>query len=287
MFFAVFSRSLLKVVHFFAGFVNFCTLGLSFKNHSTAKTSMLKQERQAFIVHQVNLHNRVLSSDLSTQINVSEDTIRRDLQELADKGKIIKVHGGALSKSFSSSINSSSVYSIDAKKTIAQKAASLIHDGMFVMSTGGTTIIELAKALPENLQATFITGSLPAALEYIHHPKIEVIFIGDKLSKSSQISIGAEAILKIRQFKVDLCFLGINALDLEHGLTDNDYDVVQVKKAMLESATKVVALSISEKINTVQNIQICRANELDMLVTELPPDDKIFDPYKKAGMNIL
>jgi DeoR/GlpR family transcriptional regulator of sugar metabolism len=248
---------------------------------------MLKQERQAFIVHQVNLHNRVLSSDLSTQISVSEDTIRRDLQELADKGKIIKVHGGALSKSFSSSINSSSVYSIDAKKTIAQKAASLIKDGMFVMSTGGTTIIEMAKALPENLRATFITGSLPAALEYIHHPNIEVIFIGDKLSKSSQISIGAEAILKIRQFKVDLCFLGINALDLEHGLTDNDYDVVQVKKAMRESASKVVALSISEKINTVQNIQICKANELDMLVTELSPDSNIFDPYKKAGISIL
>ncbi len=248
---------------------------------------MLKQERQAFIVHQVNLHNRVLSSDLSSQINVSEDTIRRDLQELADKGKIIKVHGGALSRSFSSSINSSSVYNIDAKKTIAQKAASLIKDGMFVMSTGGTTIIEMAKALPENLHATFITGSLPAALEYVHHPTIEVIFIGDKLSKSSQITIGADAILKIRQFKVDLCFLGINALDIKHGLTDNDYEVVQVKKAMIESANQVIALSISEKINTTQNIQVCKVGELDTLVTELPPDDKLFQPYKNAGLNIL
>jgi DeoR/GlpR family transcriptional regulator of sugar metabolism len=248
---------------------------------------MLKQERQAFIVHQVNLHNRVLSSDLSSQINVSEDTIRRDLQELADKGKIIKVHGGALSRSFSSSINSSSVYNIDAKKTIAQKAASLIKDGMFVMSTGGTTIIEMAKALPENLHATFITGSLPAALEYVHHPTIEVIFIGDKLSKSSQITIGADAILKIRQFKVDLCFLGINALDVKHGLTDNDYEVVQVKKAMIESANQVIALSISEKINTTQNIQVCKVGELDTLVTELSPDDKLFQPYKNAGLNIL
>lgn len=248
---------------------------------------MLKQERQAFIVHQVNLHNRVLSSDLSSQINVSEDTIRRDLQELADKGKIIKVHGGALSRSFSSSINSSSVYNIDAKKTIAQKAASLIKDGMFVMSTGGTTIIEMAKALPENLHATFITGSLPAALEYVHHPTIEVIFIGDKLSKSSQITIGADAILKIRQFKVDLCFLGINALDVKHGLTDNDYEVVQVKKAMIESANQVIALSISEKINTTQNIQVCKVGELDTLVTELSPDDKLFQPYKNDGLNIL
>jgi len=248
---------------------------------------MLKQERQAFIVHQVNLHNRVLSSDLSEQINVSEDTIRRDLQELSDKGKIIKVHGGALSKSFSSSINSSKVYSIDAKKTIAQKAAALIKDGMFVLSSGGTTIIEMAKALPENLHATFITGSLPAALEYIHHPNIEVIFIGDKLSKSSQITIGAEAILKIRQFKVDLCFLGINALDIEHGLTDNDWDVVQVKKAMIESASRVVALSISEKVNTCQNIQVCKAADLDVLITERRPGEKIFQPYKKKGIEIL
>lgn len=248
---------------------------------------MLKQERQAFIVHQVNLHNRVLSSDLSEQINVSEDTIRRDLQELSDKGKIIKVHGGALSKSFSSSINSTNVYSIDAKKTIAQKAAALIKDGMFVLSSGGTTIIELAKALPENLHATFITGSLPAALEYIHHPNIEVIFIGDKLSKSSQITIGAEAILKIRQFKVDLCFLGINALDIEHGLTDNDWDVVQVKKAMIESAGKVVALSISEKINSCLNIQVCKAADLDILITERQPKEKLFQPYKKIGIEIL
>jgi DeoR/GlpR family transcriptional regulator of sugar metabolism len=121
---------------------------------------MLKKERQAFIVHNVNLHNRILSSDLSASINVSEDTVRRDLQELSDNGKIIKVHGGALSKSFHSTFNSAKVYALERKKVIAQKAASLIKDGMFVMTTGGTTIIELAKALPENLHATFITGSL-------------------------------------------------------------------------------------------------------------------------------
>jgi DeoR/GlpR family transcriptional regulator of sugar metabolism len=248
---------------------------------------MLKQERQAYILHQVNLHNRIFSSDLSDQIEVSEDTIRRDLQELSEKGKIIKVHGGALSKSFHSSINNSQVYSIDQKKSIAQKAASLVKDGMFVLTSGGTTIIEMAKALPETLHATFITGSLPAALEYIHHPNIEVIFIGDKLSKSSQISVGAEAILKIKQIKADLCFLGINALDIEHGLTDNDWDVVQVKRAMIESSGKVVALSISEKINTSQNIQICRASELSVLISELSPNDVLFQPYKQQGIEVL
>src|SRR4030095_15012882 len=113
---------------------------------------MLKRERQAYILHQVNLHNKVLSADLSEHINVSDDTIRRDLQELADAGKVIKVHGGALSPSFHSGHhNSREVYSYNQKKIIALKAASLIKDGMFILTGGGTTIIEMAKALPQDL----------------------------------------------------------------------------------------------------------------------------------------
>ena len=248
---------------------------------------MLKTERQAFILHNVNLHNRVLSSDLSITINVSEDTIRRDLQELAEHSKLIKVHGGALSKSFHSSFNSSKVYAIESKKRIAQKAASLISDGMFVLTSGGTTIIEMAKALPENLHATFITGSLPAALEYMHHPAIEVILIGDKLSKSSQITVGGEAISQIKQIKADICFLGTNALEVVHGLTDNDREVVQVKKAMIESSAKVVSLAISEKINTTQRIKVCETTAIDLLITELDVDDVLLWPYKKLGIEIL
>ncbi len=248
---------------------------------------MLKKERQAFILHNVNLHNRVLSSDLSMGINVSEDTIRRDLQELSDGGKLIKVHGGALSKSFHSSFNSSQVYAIENKKLIAQKAAALIKNGMFVLTSGGTTIIELAKALPENLQATFITGSIPAALEYMHHPNIEVIIIGDKLSKSSQITVGGEAITKIKGIRSDICFLGTNALDADAGLTDNDWDVVQVKKAMIESADKVVSLAISEKINRSQRIKICDTKDIDVLITELDPANPTLIPYKNKGIEIL
>lgn len=248
---------------------------------------MLKKERQAFILHNVNLHNKVLSSDLSIGINVSEDTIRRDLQELADHGKLIKVHGGALSKSFHSSFNSVMVYAIENKKLIAQKAASLIEDGMFVLTTGGTTIMELAKSLPENLHATFITGSLPVALEYLHHPTIEVILIGDKVSKSSQITVGGEAISKIREIKADICFVGTNALDFKQGLTDNDWEVVQVKKAMIETSSKVVSLAISEKINTIQPIKVCDTTDIDVLITELDPASALLAPYKKLGLQIL
>jgi len=248
---------------------------------------MLKKERQAYILHQVNLHNKVLSSSLCTEINVSEDTIRRDLQELAEEGKVIKVHGGALSHSFNQVyFSTNGVYSQNQKQTIAQKAVGLISNGMFVLTSGGTTIMEMARSLPPQLKATFISGSIPAILEYMHHPNIEVILIGDKISKNSKITVGSEAIAKIKQVKADICFLGTNAIDAVHGITDNDWEVVQLKKAMIESSKKVVCLSISEKINSVQPIRVCGIDEIDMLITELPADDPLLKPYIDAGIKV-
>jgi DeoR/GlpR family transcriptional regulator of sugar metabolism len=249
---------------------------------------MLKKERQAYILHQVNLHNRVLSSMLCNEINVSEDTIRRDLYELAEEGKLIKVHGGALSHSFNHvHFPSNGVYSQQQKKKIAQKAIQLIVDGMFVLTSGGTTILEMARCLPPQLKATFVSGSIPAILEYMNHPNIEVILIGDKVSKNSKITVGLEAVAKIKELKADICFLGTNAIDIEHGITENDWEVVQLKRAMVESSRKVVCLTIAEKINTYQPIQICELGKIDTLITELPPDDPVLKPYIEMGIEVL
>ncbi len=249
---------------------------------------MLKKERQAYILRQVNLHNKVLSSSLCVDTNVSEDTIRRDLQELAKEGKVIKVHGGALSHSFSQvNFSSNGVYSQQQKITVAKKALKLIENEMFVLTSGGTTIIEMARLLPPHLRATFISGSIPAILEYMNHPNIEVILVGDRISKSAKITVGTEAIARIQQMKVDICFLGTNAIDLRHGITDNDWEVVQLKKAMIESSQKVVCLAISEKVNSFQPIQIAGINRIDVLITELPPDDPLLKPYVEAGVTVL
>ena len=208
--------------------------------------------------------------------------------ELASEGKVIKVHGGALSSSFSKvDYPTNEVYSLNQKKRIAQKAISLIGNGMFVLTSGGTTILEMARMLPHQLKATFISGSIAAILEYINHPNIEVIIIGDKISKSSKITVGSEAIAKIRQMKPDLCFLGTNAIDLKHGITDGDWEVVQLKRAMIESSQRVIGLSIAEKLNTIQPIHICEATKLDTLITELSADDPLLKPYADAGIKIL
>ncbi len=247
---------------------------------------MLKSERQAYILHQLNLHNKVLSSDLCIEINVSEDTVRRDLIELDEQGKIIKVHGGAISKSFHKSFANNFVYGVEDKRKIASKVIPFIKDGMFILTSGGTTVIELAHMLPENLKATFFTVSLAAALEYSNHPNIDVIFIGDKISKASQIAIGGDAITKIKGIKADLCIMGINALDTQMGLTDNDWDVVQVKKAMIDVSDKTMLLSISEKLNTQQKIKICDTDKINYLITELSPDDEKLMEFKQQGIRI-
>lgn len=249
---------------------------------------MLKQERQAYILRQVNLHNKVLSTDLSQSMEVSDDTIRRDLQELAEAGKLIKVHGGALSPSFHAGVaHNGNVYSWTEKQQIARKALTLIKDGMTILTSGGTTILELARALPPDLKATFISGSIPVLFEYMNHPNIEVIAIGDRISKNSKVCVGMNALSRIRSFRPDLCFMGVNAIDLGHGISDNDYEVVQMKAAMVETTSKLVCLTISEKINSRQPFSVCGLDSIDTLITELPPDDPLLQPYREAGIRVL
>lgn len=242
---------------------------------------MLKEERQAYIIKQINLHNKVLSSDLSVELNVSEDTIRRDLNELSESGKILKVHGGALSKSFHYPFEKTEFYAKEAKKEIARKALKLIQDNMTLLIGGGTTMIEVARMIPDNLNCTFFTVSPLVALELAERSNTNVMLIGGQLSKSSHISLGAQVINQLSEIKVDLCLLGANAISTDEGITDSDWEVVQVKKAMLKSAKKTAIMSISEKLDSTQKMTVCHLNAIHYLITEVKPDDASLLEYAK------
>jgi len=247
---------------------------------------MLKKERQEFILHQLNLHNKILCADLSNKMGVSDDTIRRDLQELAQEDKLIKVHGGALSKSFHTAFDRKMVYNLEDKHIIAQKTAALVQSGMYILTSGGTSILEFAKSLDPNLNATFFTCSLNAAIEFAHHPSIEVVMIGDKVSKDSMLTTGASAVQTIESIQADLCILGINSLDTQFGLSENDWEVVQIKKAMIKVSKKTICIGISEKLNSQQKIKVANLDEIDILITELDPEDSLLLPFKHKGLTI-
>jgi DeoR/GlpR family transcriptional regulator of sugar metabolism len=248
---------------------------------------MLKKERHDFIMRQINLHNRVLSSDLIQMLNVSEDTVRRDLQELYENSQLFKVHGGALSKSYQSSFDDTSVYAKDAKIIIAKKAISLIKDGMVILTGGGTTLIELAKQLPQTLQATFFTISPFVAIELAKYPKIEVILIGGLFSKNSQVTYGGHVITQLADIRADLCLLGTSALHPIDGLTDTDWEINQLKKAMLSAAKKTAILCISEKLNIVLRLKVSGLENISYLVTELSKEESRMAEYRLKSLEIL
>lgn len=234
---------------------------------------MLKKERHAYIIKQINLHNKVLSSDLSLQLKVSEDTVRRDLHELAESGKVLKVHGGALSKSFHFPNDHIEIYAQESKREIARKAISLISEGMIVLTGGGTTMLEMARLIPDTLEATFFTISPLVALELAEKKLLTVIIVGGELSKSSQVNMGSKAVSELSEIRVDLCFLGANGINVKEGISDSDWEVVQVKKAMIRCSAKSVIMCISEKLNSVQKMKVCGLNSIDYLITDIKSTD--------------
>ncbi len=249
---------------------------------------MLKEERMSMILREINIHNKVLISDLSQKFDVSEDTVRRDLQELANSNQVIKVRGGALSKSYSAySYHEQDIYAHREKIIIARKAVELLKDGMLVLISGGSTNLEIARLVPPHLKITFLTVSLSTAMQLLEHPNSDTIFLGGQLSKSARISVGGEVIGKLSEVRPDICFIGTNGIDAKAGITESDWEVVTVKKAMIQASGKVVLCTIAEKLNSIQKIKVCDVSQVNLLITELDPLHDDLAPYWSTGVQII
>jgi DeoR family transcriptional regulator, fructose operon transcriptional repressor len=247
----------------------------------------LKEERKDFIIKQISIHTRMTLIELANSLNVSEDTIRRDVNDLAEDGKIIKIRGGAMSKAYHHSSNLKETYAHQNKKTIAEKALTLLKDGMMVLIGGGTTIREFVKIIPNELKATFITVNPLTAVELLDKSNLEIILIGGPLSRYSQMSVGGEVNQRLSELKVDLCIMGTNAIDAREGLTDSDWETVQAKKAMIKASEKVAVLAISEKIDSVMRMKVADLKEIDYFITELLPDSELLEPYHSEKTTVL
>ncbi len=249
---------------------------------------MLKEERHQKILNEVALHNRVLLTDIAESLNVSIDTVRRDVKELDALNKLKKVHGGAIALGFVSfSPKNTNIYALAEKTIIAQKAISLIKEGSVVLIDGGTTCLELARLIPHKLHLTCFTLSLPVALEMLTKPNVEVIFIGGKLSKDAQLSIGANAVNNLSDIRVDYSFIGTGYVDPVYGLTEFDWDIVQLKKAVIDASKKTVLLSISEKLNSQHRYKTADINAINTMVTELEPINPKLNSFRNYDINLL
>jgi DeoR family transcriptional regulator, fructose operon transcriptional repressor len=249
---------------------------------------MLKEERQQAILNEVELHNRILLTDIAETLDVSIDTVRRDVKELDAEKKLKKVHGGAISLGFTTNnIRSSHIYALEEKTTIAKKAIGMLRNGSVIFIDGGTTCLELARLLPEHLQLTCFTISLQVAMELSNKPNVTTIIIGGQITKESQIAIGANAIHALSEIKVDYSFIGTGYVDAVYGLTEFDWDIVQMKKAVIKASKKTVLLSISEKLNSQHRYKTCDINTINTMITELDPENVLLRPFKNLDIKIV
>jgi len=249
---------------------------------------MLKQERQQTILNEVELHNRVLLTDLAEKLDVSVDTVRRDVKELDGDHRLRKVHGGAVSLGFAKySPTRNNVYALAKKTEIARKALTLIKDNSVILIDGGTTCLELARLIPQELNITCFTLSLPVAMELLNKPGVEIIFIGGVLSKDAQISIGPDTIHKLSEIKVDYSFIGTGYVDADYGLTEFDWDIVQTKKAVIAASKKAILLCISEKLNSQHRYKTCGINTINTMITELEPSNNQLIAFKNQNLHLL
>ncbi len=240
---------------------------------------MLKEERHQYILNRINQNYRIYITALSTELGVSDDTLRRDLVELDEKGLLTKVHGGAITRSgipveFTERLNTD----IAVKQQLAAKVIPLFQAGDVLLIDGGTSNLEVAKQLPTNMRLTVYTNSFPIINTLIHHPELELIFVGGKVFPSSQVTVGISVFQILQTIRPDWLLLGISNIHPQQGITAPDREEAMIKRCMIECAQKRIALIDRHKLNTAEVYHVASLNEIDYLVTE---DDKI-DYIKNA-----
>lgn len=248
---------------------------------------MFTAERRQFILAMLKRDGKVLSSELSTALSVSEDTIRRDLRDLAEAGLLQRVHGGALPGLPTANYAARQQQAPQAKEAIARAAAGLIRSGQVVLLDGGTTTLQVAQQLPRALQATVITHCPPIAVALAEHPQVEVIVLGGRLDKHSMVTVGASVVEALRLVRADLCLLGVCSVHPELGLSGPNLEEAHIKRAMIASAAEVVALVSAEKLGTAAPYIVGALSELTHLVTEQTVPEAVLAPYRAAGLTIV
>lgn len=251
---------------------------------------MLREERLQYILRKLETNQRVSSVELSEELSVSDDTIRRDLNELADSGLIRKVHGGAIPTIPKApaplKLLERLTYAQAEKQVIAQKSLQLFQDGQTIILDNGSTNMLIARSLPAQLSVTVFTNSIPIAQILCEHPKAEVVLVGGKVFKSAQVSVGGGAINVLSKIRADLCIVGVCSIHPNLGVTTPDWEECLVKQKMVEVSEKVVATAWRDKFNTADTCQVCDYADLSLLITDSTMTTLQLADYQGKGVEI-
>ncbi|MDE1180396.1 DeoR/GlpR family DNA-binding transcription regulator [Paraburkholderia sp.] len=249
---------------------------------------MLTTQRKRTILDWLTRDGEVQATALADAFGVSEDTIRRDLRELAAEGLLQRVHGGALPASQAvAPFAERRVLETAGKRAIGKAAAAMIAPGQIVMIDGGTTSAELVRHIPHSLSATVVTHSPSVAVALVDHPSIDVIVIGGKLYKHSIVTVGAAAIEALSHINADLYFMGVTGVHATAGLSTGDLEEAYVKRALAARSAETVVLATNEKLNAASAYAIGDVTLAQTVIVERSADAALTDGIAKRGVEIV
>jgi DeoR/GlpR family transcriptional regulator of sugar metabolism len=248
---------------------------------------MLASQRKNEILERIRGHGSVVAAEVAIEWNISEDTVRRDLRELAAEGKVQRVHGGAVSVSpaagdYEARSNVASV----PKAHVARAAVAIIKPGQTVFLDGGTTSAAICRALPSSLEITIVTHSPTVAIELVDRPAIQVLLIGGTLYRHSLVTVGALAAEYINNLTVDVFFMGVSGVHPVHGLTTGDAEEAAIKRVICSRSVDTFVLASSEKLGSALAHQVVGFHQVTAAITD-ENNKRRLNAFRRAGLAIL
>lgn len=249
---------------------------------------MIKENRQKFIIEKLRQNDQLQYNELSRLLNVSEDTIRRDINKLSSAGIITKIRGGAQSKSHvPGDFYEKEILNSDSKRALAHKTAGIIEEKQVVVFDNGKLPFLIAGFLPRDIHLTIVTHSFSIANLTFEFPNIKLIFAGGLAVKDSKTTSSLDVLKKYNSMHADLSILCAHSLHPEHGISHPDIEESEIKARIAEMSDLLVAIPKSEYLNSVSTIHICKPDAIDYLVTDLEPDNPLLAPYVQAGIGVI
>jgi DeoR/GlpR family transcriptional regulator of sugar metabolism len=235
---------------------------------------MLAAQRRDMLLQRLRADGRIIAKDLAAELGMSEDSIRRDLRDLAAGGLCQRVYGGALPVSPAvADYTARQDIEVSGKQQVAARAAALVQPGGTVILDGGTTMLAVARALPPDLHAAVVTHSPTVAGALAGHRNVEVYLIGGRLFKHSMVTCGAAAVEAARGLNADLFLLGVTGVHPDAGLTTGDADEAAMKRTLARQAADTYVLASSEKIGAASRFTVLPLADVAAVITDAGRDD--------------
>ena len=231
---------------------------------------------------------RVAVDGLAQKLDVTPQTIRRDLNELCDAGFLTRVHGGAVLESGVANLayEARRLISADEKESIGQLCAEAIPDDASLFINIGSTTEAVARALKNRRDLLVITNNLNVANILASNPHCGVIVTGGMLRRSDGGLVGESAVDMIEQFRADYAVIGVSAIDEDGSLLDFDYREVRVAKAIIKNARKTFLVADSSKLSRSAPIRIAHMGEIDHFFTDKLTSEKLRKVCEQHGVGI-